>query len=43
MLAKIRPEQLITHHFSIGQAAQAYQLLDQSPEHAIQVVLTYDA
>ena len=43
MLAQLRPEQLITHRFPIDQAAQAYQLLDQSPEQAIQVVLTYDA
>lgn len=42
MLAKIRPEQLITHHFPIGQADQAYQLLDQSPEQAVQAILIYD-
>ncbi len=42
MLAQLQPERLITHHFPIGQAAQAYQLLDQSPEQAIQVVLTDD-
>lgn len=41
MLAQIRPERLITHRFAIEQAAEAYQLLDQSPEQAIQVVLTY--
>ena len=42
MLAQLQPKRLITHHFPIEQAAQAYQLLDQSPEQAIQIVLTYD-
>ncbi|MEJ2749815.1 MAG: zinc-binding alcohol dehydrogenase, partial [Anaerolineae bacterium] len=42
LLAKIQPERLITHRFPIAQAAQAYQLLDQSPETAVQVLLTYD-
>ncbi len=42
-LARLRPEQLITHRFPIAQAVQAYQLLDQRPEEAIQIVLTYDA
>lgn len=42
MLARIQPERLITHRFPIAQAAQAYQLLDQSPQQAIQVVLTYE-
>ncbi len=41
-LTRIRPERLITHRFPIAQAAQAYRLLDQQPEEAIQVVLTYD-
>jgi len=40
LLQKIRPTHLITHRFHISQAAQAYQLLDQTPEQAIQVVLT---
>jgi alcohol dehydrogenase len=42
MLDQLRPERLITHYFPIEQAAQAYQLLDQSPEQAVQVVLIYD-
>ncbi len=41
MLAQHNPERLITHHFPINKADQAYQLLAQSPDQAIQVVLTY--
>ena len=41
-LAQLRPDRLITHRFPIEQAAQAYQLLDQSPGETVQVVLTYD-
>jgi 2-desacetyl-2-hydroxyethyl bacteriochlorophyllide A dehydrogenase len=42
LLARLQPERLISHRFPISQAAQAYQLLDQSPEQAIQIVMTYD-
>jgi threonine dehydrogenase-like Zn-dependent dehydrogenase len=41
MLQQVRPAQLITHRFPIHQASQAYVLLDQHPEKAIQVMLTY--
>ncbi len=41
MLQQFRPVQLVTHHLSVHQAAQAYALLDQTPEEAIQVILTY--
>jgi 2-desacetyl-2-hydroxyethyl bacteriochlorophyllide A dehydrogenase len=40
-LMRFQPQKLITHHFKLEQAAEAYQLLDQSPEIAIQVVLDY--
>lgn len=40
-LARIQPEQWITHRFPLEQAAQAYQLLDESPGEAIQVVFEY--
>jgi 2-desacetyl-2-hydroxyethyl bacteriochlorophyllide A dehydrogenase len=40
-LARIKPEKWITHHFSIDDAAEAYQLLDESPQETIQVLLTY--
>ncbi len=41
MLQKVKPAQLITHRFPITQASQAYALLDQHPEKAIQVMLKY--
>ena len=41
MLQQVRPAQLITHRFPITQASQAYALLDQHPEEAVQVMLTY--
>jgi 2-desacetyl-2-hydroxyethyl bacteriochlorophyllide A dehydrogenase len=41
MLQQVRPEQLITHRFPISQAPEAYKLLDESPQAAIQVLLTY--
>jgi threonine dehydrogenase-like Zn-dependent dehydrogenase len=40
-LKRIRPEKWITQKFPLEQASQAYQLLDNSPELAIQVVFTY--
>jgi len=41
LLQAVQPERLITRTFSIQAAAQAYQLLDQHPEQAIQLVFTY--
>lgn len=41
MAAKVKPARFITQRFPLAQAAQAYALLDQHPEKAIQVVLTY--
>ena len=41
MLQKVKPAQLITHRFPIAQASQAYALLDQHPDKAIQVMLEY--
>ena len=40
-LKRIQPERWITHHFPLSQAAQAYRLLDEKPEEAIQVIITY--
>ena len=40
-LAELRPSQLISHQFGIHQAAQAYQLLDEHPEQALQVLFNY--
>lgn len=41
MLRQVRPARLITQRFPLAQAGQAYELLDQTPDQAIQVVLTY--
>jgi 2-desacetyl-2-hydroxyethyl bacteriochlorophyllide A dehydrogenase len=41
MLQEVKPARLITHRFPLGQAAQAYELLDQNPGEVIQIVLTY--
>ena len=41
MLAKVQPQQLITHRFPLAQAAQAYELIDTRPETAVQVVFSY--
>jgi 2-desacetyl-2-hydroxyethyl bacteriochlorophyllide A dehydrogenase len=42
MLQRLRPAPLITHRFPLAQAGQAYALLDQYPEAALQVLLTYE-
>ena len=42
MIRQVKPSRLITHRFSINQAALAYQLLDENPDKVIQVVFTYD-
>jgi 2-desacetyl-2-hydroxyethyl bacteriochlorophyllide A dehydrogenase len=42
MVARVKPARFITHRFPLNQASQAYQLLDQHPEEAIQAVLTYE-
>lgn len=41
MIQRVRPARLIAHRFSITRASQAYALLDQHPEEAIQVMITY--
>lgn len=40
-LARIRPEQWITHRFPLQKADDAYRLLDEHPQDAIQVLLEY--
>jgi 2-desacetyl-2-hydroxyethyl bacteriochlorophyllide A dehydrogenase len=42
MIRKIRPAQFITHQFPVGRVREAYELLDKTPEEAIQVVITYE-
>lgn len=41
MIRQVQPQQLITHRLPIDGAGQAYQLLGQSPEDAIQVIFNY--
>ncbi len=40
-LKRVRPEKWITQHYGIEQAADAYKLLDESPQETIQLVLIY--
>jgi threonine dehydrogenase-like Zn-dependent dehydrogenase len=40
-LERIKPEKWITHRFTLDQATDAYHLLDQNPEEALQVILEY--
>jgi threonine dehydrogenase-like Zn-dependent dehydrogenase len=42
MLQRLKPAHIITHRFPLAQAAQAYALLDERPQEAIQVILTYE-
>ena len=42
LLARLRLEPLISHRIPLLRAAEAYRLLDERPEAAGQVVLTYD-
>jgi 2-desacetyl-2-hydroxyethyl bacteriochlorophyllide A dehydrogenase len=40
-LERIQPGKWISHKFQLEQAAQAYQLLDSSPELALQIIFNY--
>lgn len=42
MIRQMKPSHLITHRFSISQAAHAYRLLDENPDKVIQILFTYD-
>lgn len=42
LLAQHRPERLITHRIPFTEAEQAYTLLDQRPQEAIQIVFVYE-
>lgn len=41
MLEEVKPARFITQRFPAAQAAQAYELLDQAPGEAIQVILEF--
>lgn len=38
----LEPNELITHRLPVDRAPEAYQLLEESPDETIQVLLTYD-
>ncbi len=42
MLGRVPVHELITHTFAIDDAAQAYALLDQHPEQALQIIFHYE-
>ncbi len=42
MVERLKPSQLVTHRFTVGDAADAYRLLDESSGDALQVLVTYD-
>ncbi len=41
LLARLRLEELVSHRLQFGRAPEAYRLLDERPEEAVQVVLDY--
>ncbi|MBN1668264.1 MAG: zinc-binding alcohol dehydrogenase, partial [Anaerolineales bacterium] len=41
MLRQVQPQRWITHRLPFAQAARGYQLLDQQPDQAIQVIFDY--
>ncbi|HEX9837986.1 MAG TPA: zinc-binding alcohol dehydrogenase [Anaerolineales bacterium] len=40
-LERTKPDKWITHRFPIEEAEQAYRLLDENPQEAIQILVTY--
>lgn len=40
-LRRIQPDRWITHRFDVSHAAKAYQLLEQTPQLALQIIFTY--
>lgn len=43
LLSEVAPARLITHRFPLSAVADAYRVLDEHPEQAVQVVLDYGA
>jgi 2-desacetyl-2-hydroxyethyl bacteriochlorophyllide A dehydrogenase len=41
MMRRLRPSRLITHRFPLQEAQEAYELLENHPEDACQVIFTY--
>ena len=42
MIRRLKPAGFISHRFDIQQVREAYELLDNRPQEAIQVIITYD-
>ena len=42
LIRAVKPQEWITHRFAVGRAAEAFSLLAESPEQALQVILTYE-
>lgn len=42
-LTRIQPQKWITHRFALSQAEQAYRLLDENPQEALQVIFEHSA
>ena len=42
MVNRVHPSRLVSHRFPVEEATDAYRLLDEEPEHALQVLFTYD-
>jgi 2-desacetyl-2-hydroxyethyl bacteriochlorophyllide A dehydrogenase len=40
-IRRLQPQKWITHRFPLDQAQEAYRLIDETPEQAMQVMLTY--
>jgi threonine dehydrogenase-like Zn-dependent dehydrogenase len=40
-LERIQPGKWITHRFPLGEAKEAYRLLDENPQETIQVILQH--
>jgi threonine dehydrogenase-like Zn-dependent dehydrogenase len=41
VLAELDVASLVTHRFALAAAAEAYAVLDEHPDEAVQVLLTY--
>jgi alcohol dehydrogenase len=41
LLSELTPAELVTHHVPVEEAPRAYRLLDESPDEALAVLLTY--
>lgn len=42
MIRSLNPSRFITHRFDVNEAGKAYELVDENPQDAVQVVLTYE-